>query len=379
MSCCICKVLSDKTRWKTYTMDSTQPDMTSDATNTTVLACGFESFSGSLWQKVTVIATTVFILAGNAINLVILGTTKSLRNAHGYLLSALATGGLAVGCSATLAIYPVLTTCWPYGDIICQVCAYLFELCMTFNLLIVVLLSGERYIAIAHPFRYKLLITKTNTKIAIGASLLVSSVLLTVLAVTQPEFEYRPRRYICRLTKNDEILGLSSTVISAILVVFSFFVFSFTSLTLLRVVARQSSERNRLFGSRVGLPANPRACTHNSRLFKATVLIATTFYISWIPAIVSGVLNVVDSDVMDNSPVFEFVAQWLLISNTVFNTLIYFFMIKLFRDRAREISAQLCCCLCVFLKRVRGSDPRSDSGNRLDIDLAVLSTGNANT
>ncbi|XP_071791196.1 beta-1 adrenergic receptor-like [Asterias amurensis] len=362
-------------------MDSqTEKNMTFEATNTTILACGLtglKPLSGSTGQLITVIATTVFILAGNAINLAILGTTKSLRTAHGYLLSALAIGGFIVGCNATLSIYPVVTKCWLYGTIICQLSAYLFEFCMVFNLFIVVLLSGERYIAIVNPLKYRVLITKTKTKIAIGVSTMISCVFLTILAVTQPEFEYKPRQYVCRRTKNDDIRG-AFMALSSILLIFSFAVVSYTSVTMLRAVVRRSNESKRLFegvhASHIQSNAS-MVSAQNSRIFKVTVLIATTFYISWIPAIVGAILNVADPNILESSPIFEFAAQWLLISNTLFNTLIYFFMLKLFRVRAKEISAQLCCCLCFVVKGIRRADPSTNSDNRLAVELTVFPKG----
>ncbi|XP_022106748.1 trace amine-associated receptor 8b-like [Acanthaster planci] len=345
--------------------DSALTDLSGENATLATCAVRFDMSPGRA-EPIVVIVTSAFILAGNAIILVTLGTTKSVSNPHSYLLSALAVGGFVMGCIAALAIYPALAHCWPYGDTVCQLSAYTLNACSTFNLLILVLLSLERYAATVYPIWYRIFVTKVKMGSAITCCGSLSVLLLVVMFILQSDYEYSFQAYICKTTLSS--FETYRWILSCVLLIPSFVIITYTSAVMLLTALRRSRQRQRLFGtSPTAADTQPRSNTRqtstfsqqNSRLLKVSVLILLTFYVSWVPSTVRTILeqiNVDDSDVSTNAPKFEFIASWLFISNTVFNILIYFFMIKLFRARVKELCAKLCCCACKAFRRSRSKD-----------------------
>lgn len=107
----------------------------------------------------------IILLAGIIGNSVTIQTTKLLRD-KGYLQKGVTDHMISLACSDLLVIllgmpvelysviwFPFSST---YGNITCKIYCFLFEACSYATIFHVATLSFERYLAICHPFRFKM-------------------------------------------------------------------------------------------------------------------------------------------------------------------------------------------------------------------------------
>ncbi|XP_056389451.1 G-protein coupled receptor 39 [Hyla sarda] len=123
------------------------------------------------------------LLAGIVGNSVTIQTTKVLRD-KGYLQKGVTDHMISLACSDLLVILlgmPVelLSVIWfpfssTYGNITCKVYCFLFEACSYATIFHVATLSFERYMAICHPFRFKVIAGTRVVKLMIGFAWLTS-------------------------------------------------------------------------------------------------------------------------------------------------------------------------------------------------------------
>ncbi|XP_075037364.1 G-protein coupled receptor 39 [Mixophyes fleayi] len=131
----------------------------------------------------------IILLAGILGNSVTIQATKVLRD-KGYLQKGVTDHMISLACSDLLLIllgmpvelysviwFPFSST---YGNITCKVYSFLFEACSYATIFHVATLSFERYMAICHPFRFKLV---SGTR---AAKLMICFAWLTSVCVALP-------------------------------------------------------------------------------------------------------------------------------------------------------------------------------------------------
>lgn len=142
-----------------------------------------------LYSKVvvTVIYTALFAvgLLGNSITLYTLLTKKSLQNLQStvhYHLSSLAISDLLIlVLSMPIELYNFIWFHhpWVFGDTVCRGYYFLRDSCSYATVLNIASLSVERYMAICHPFKAKIIMSRSRTKKLISAVWLASLALAT--------------------------------------------------------------------------------------------------------------------------------------------------------------------------------------------------------
>ncbi|XP_038047218.1 alpha-1A adrenergic receptor-like [Patiria miniata] len=329
-----------------------------------------------LLEVVVVILVSSLILLSNTGNLVVLLSTSAFRNSHGYLLISLSVADFGVGCVATLSIYPSATLqgstdSWPYGDAACLIAAYAGQLVLMNSGLGLMLLSIERYIAVAHPLKYARLVTKKATTIAIALCwLLTASVFSTVFADLPPH-SYAPQFYVCQsLTKVPvfTLLFIFGAALPSVIVV----------LVTSAIVSRKLKESARLRAAFV--PAiTPSSASQDSNLSGGTsqkaVRLSRTIRIMTIAVILHmfPFLIVISITVLSDTKipqVISFASYWWMIANSFVNTIIYYLKTTKFRERVNEIADKLLphcfrkiderlVCTCRCRKRQSSSTPSS--------------------
>ncbi|KAM9302469.1 G-protein coupled receptor 39 [Gastrophryne carolinensis] len=142
------------------------------------------NFEVRLLVKVTLTVLYALILVAGIIgNSVTIQTTKVLRD-KGYLQKGVTDHMISLACSDLLVILlgmPVelYSMIWfplsaSYGDITCKVYCFLFEACSYATIFHVATLSFERYMAICHPFRFKVVSGTRAVKLMICFAWLTS-------------------------------------------------------------------------------------------------------------------------------------------------------------------------------------------------------------
>ena len=311
-------------------------------------------------QFVVILLCAVFVLGANSLNLAVLLTTPSLRNVHGYLLTALTAGGLGLGCLAAVLVYPAWAGCWPYGSAGCTASGYAAHSVLTFNLCVINLLNTERYVAISHPLRYRAWVTRRRTLLAILLTLAVSSAIYALpLATGHMETTFVQEGTACLLT----VTGMRGLPVSlafvCVVMVPSVVIIGMTSLVLLRRLARRSRRLPYLFGSTArrdacrGSPGDGPAAAdgssatqrRNSRLFVVSVLLVLAYLLWWVPFFVVTAMQA-------SQPVVLASASWVVslsmllgfFVSPMFNTVIYIFTMDAFKRRVGSLLAGACPC-----------------------------------
>ncbi|XP_018431309.1 PREDICTED: G-protein coupled receptor 39, partial [Nanorana parkeri] len=155
----------------------------------------------------------IILLAGIIGNSATIRTTKVLRD-KGYLQKGVTDHMISLACSDLLVIllgmpvelysviwFPFSST---YGNVTCKIYSFMFEACSYATIFHVATLSFERYLAICHPFRFKLVSGTRAVKLMICFAWLTSvCVALPLIFAMGAEYPLRPvsgRRSQCNVS-----------------------------------------------------------------------------------------------------------------------------------------------------------------------------------
>ncbi|XP_022104382.1 tachykinin-like peptides receptor 86C [Acanthaster planci] len=285
-------------------------------------------------EAAVVIAVVFLILVGNVSNLIVLLSTRSLRNSHGYLLLSLSVADLMTGLMASLAVYPSATLqsspdSWPYGDTVCLVAAYIKQIGITNSSITLMLLSVERYIAVVHPLRYTRVVTKKVTLVCISVVWLFSAGFFSIIFAGFPEHLYFSTLYVC-------LPQLFSTNALA------FFLLGSVTAPMLVIIITSCAVGRKL---RAGFQGSRDADTREYgtgikvKTFRMVQVMTATFILCYVPFFT--LLFVSLFAFISMPQVVAFGVYWLLLANSFFNTLIYFKMNTTFRARIHELLGYL--------------------------------------
>ncbi|XP_063788951.1 G-protein coupled receptor 39 [Pseudophryne corroboree] len=155
----------------------------------------------------------IILLAGILGNSVTIQTTKVLRD-KGYLQKGVTDHMISLACSDLLLIllgmpvelysviwFPFSST---YGNVTCKLYSFLFEACSYATIIHVATLSFERYMAICHPFRFKLISGTRTVKLMICfawlTSVCVALPLIFAMGAEHPLTPMPKRRLHCNIS-----------------------------------------------------------------------------------------------------------------------------------------------------------------------------------
>ncbi|XP_022104383.1 trace amine-associated receptor 8b-like [Acanthaster planci] len=216
-----------------------------------------------------------------------------------------------------MSIYPVATfdgspDAWPYGDVACAATAFAGQLFLTSSGSSLIILSVERYLAVAHPLKYARLWTKRVSLFVIGGCW-ISELVVFVPLVVLLGHEYDPLLGTCMPSfLNNFVFVL---VWLFVLVIPSTVVILLTSC----VVNRKLKESARLRAE-----MTPSA-DHRGKDFSITIkafqmvrVMTVGVLVSWLPYSVAGSLAQLTEIELPRD--VYFITYWLLLANSFFNT-----------------------------------------------------------
>ena len=330
-----------------------------------------------LIEVIVVIAVASLSLIGNAGNLAVLLSTPSLRNSHGCLLISLAAADFLTGLVAAFSIHPAATLqssqdSWPYSDTACVILAYASQVGLTNSSACLMLLSVERYIAIAHPLRYGRVVTKKLTLVCIIAIWAVTSSVYSTIFVGIPGHFYVSSVYACL----PMLLGSPLLIVSLLLTVLA------PALVIL-VTSCIVSKKLRP-GSQTGADGISAVSGPNLKVktFRMVQVMTASFILCYAPYF--SLLFVSSTAQISLPQVVSFGAFWLLLANSFFNVIIYFTMNAAYQKRTNELLNSLAAVLSLKSNNGEYSEGRSSrintvDSNRLDSDQTKASTASLNT
>ncbi|XP_043556323.1 lysophosphatidic acid receptor 6-like [Chiloscyllium plagiosum] len=145
-----------------------------------------DSFKYTLYSSVY---SLVFLigLVSNCVALYVLRCSLQLRNETITYMTNLAVSDLLFVFTLPFRIFYYVTRDWPFGDLLCKVSGTLFLTNMYGSILFLTCISVDRFLAIVHPFRSRMLRSKRNAIIvcvAVWVTVLTGSVPATFLQTT---------------------------------------------------------------------------------------------------------------------------------------------------------------------------------------------------
>ncbi|OXU24406.1 hypothetical protein TSAR_004148, partial [Trichomalopsis sarcophagae] len=113
---------------------------------------------GELLRAAVVLALSLGILGANLLVICVINSRRYHKYIHAqprYLLTSLASNDLAIGLLVTpFGFVPAIYSCWPYGEMVCQIQALLRGALTQQSAVILVCMAIDRYMCMLHPHRY---------------------------------------------------------------------------------------------------------------------------------------------------------------------------------------------------------------------------------
>ena len=267
---------------------------------------------------------------GNLLIIIAVARFESLQNNTSYFICNLAVADLIQGAMTPLAIaLHVIGIYHPFYLSLCLVHIVSTLLSMTTNIVSFFLIAVDRYMFMAYPLHYPLLVTSTRTFLAIGITWLFTTVQLAVMiAVGQRPEIGMTCKYSIFITKTmwnyinvPEFIGLS--IITSVLY------------TAISSIAYKHGKRI----AALKQPYNTYEATTNrqqKRIAKMMIMVLGTFFICYTPALIVSILEsfFTDSLLMIVLEKITVIIAW---TNTWINPIIYAWNSKQFELAFRKL------------------------------------------
>ena len=257
------------------------------------------------------IFTCPFAILLNTLVIVAVKTKRHLRTKSNTSLACLATTDFAVGLIAQpLAItffilFLIGSSPQTMTRIVVCVSSAVGETCIAASLLHLLLMSGERYLAIKHPFAYENgLVTEARIIIASGLAWMCAAI----------------------------VCGIRASIFREVSVVFISTVIS--TVVYCHVVIYKEVRRNtqQIIANQVSLAVKEKLL-NNKRAFNTTVVIVLTLFLCYIPTCVWLIvlISLDGENSSDVGHIASFPITFLVLLNSSINPLIYTARIRHFR------------------------------------------------
>ncbi|XP_058797528.1 trace amine-associated receptor 9-like isoform X2 [Phymastichus coffea] len=289
-----------------------------------------------------VLGLSLGILFANLLVICVINSRRYHKYIHAqprYLLTSLASNDLAIGLLVTpFGFIPAVYSCWPYGELVCQIQALLRGALTQQSAVILVCMAIDRYMCMLHPQRY---FRKSSKKgcVAIMSTTWIASVAIfgslvlpkggyyfndTGLLACEPFFDKASFRILaCCCFYFPTTMALMYFYGSA---------FHVNKLRLKRVVCVNTPEV-------VGAGHIERLMLHERQLSTAASRTMAAMSLGFIVMVTPWTIQeVVAACTGSKPPAFlDFIATWLSLSNSFWNPFLYWLLNNHFRRISREI------------------------------------------
>ena len=265
----------------------------------------------------TLFLISISVVFLNGVFLIALVKKRSLHTASNAVLGCLCSSDLLIGVlSLTMLSISVLSHIGINYDLLESILFYIFLLFITFSCAFMVLVNIDRYAAICHPFQYlRYARTKLSAVISSSACLLCAFVVVIAMILDKMYSTY------------------SAAVIFVISVCAMTFILVYCNWKIIMVIRRHKREI-----------ASLGFCRHNdgfqreAKKYRITILLVIIFIMCKLPPTLFFMTFVIWK-VKATLPVVicGMLADVLLVLNSFFNPLVYYFSSSVFRNAMKEV------------------------------------------
>ncbi|ALC47218.1 AR-2 [Drosophila busckii] len=275
-----------------------------------------------------IIAVTGFF--GNLLVILVVMLNKTMHSTTNLLIVNLAAADLmfVIFCVPFTAT-DYVTQYWPFGTLWCRSVQYLIVVTAYASIYTLVLMSIDRFLAVVHPIRSRMLRTEHITKIAI---FMLWTVVLTVSlpvayshdVVVEHNNVTNETVALCQFTSND-LLDLDTFQMS-------FFVSSYL-LPLMIISGLYMRMIMRLWHQGSGVRMSKESQRGRKRVTRLVVVVVIAFASLWLPVQLILLLKALDMYEMNTMTkvVLQIMAQTLAYTSSCINPLLYAFLSDNFR------------------------------------------------
>ncbi|XP_072014528.1 probable G-protein coupled receptor 21 [Amphiura filiformis] len=283
--------------------------------------------------------STILIIVGNIIVLVVFHYTHSLKNTTSVFIKSLAFADLGVGINCMFSVHSWFAGGWPYGFILCKLVGYLIAVTVGVSILSLTGVSIDRYIAIIRPLQYHSLLTKRRARIYVITIWIMSAIIFlpSLFGWGDNNYYYNSVTYDCSMHWEDNVTF--SFYLISIVVLPALAISAFCYFWILRVCIIQE-RKTRQYELALQQP-NPDSFKrrHEKLLAKMFLIIISAFYVTWIPFVVVRIIK--GTSDTELSPALLFFTGWLGLMNSFLNCFIYSICHRPFRKGCGSLALKL--------------------------------------
>ncbi|XP_022092892.1 histamine H2 receptor-like [Acanthaster planci] len=272
---------------------------------------------------------TVVVLMNFLLNppmLCVLYRVTSIQPTTKIFMASLTMSDLGTGIIWLIRLPGVFAGKWLLGDFLCAISGVFGYIFQSLNLLSLVLLTIDRYIAVSRPLRYPTLMTVFRSKILICAkwtTIVIVGILL--YGIYHPRrVEQLGSRQLCswRMDNVRGVFGLLAVVFWQTVIIILYLRISLIARKQARRIAAENQADNGQGGHRI-----------NTRSIATIVIITGTLVITWIPNIILLLVPLVNGSSPNTyiNYLLTYFATGFVISNSWLNVIIYYLRNKQLR------------------------------------------------
>ncbi|XP_072028510.1 beta-1 adrenergic receptor-like [Amphiura filiformis] len=319
------------------TVSSESIDMTTSYTEEDVVYSGLVAT-----RTIVLIISSTLIIIGNIVNLIVLPKLETVQESTLVLLMGLAVIDLSTGLFCGIFGIPsAITDTWMFGRGMCVIIGLLYTTTVGFSLIVLLLISVDRYIAITRPLRYPELVNRKRAVAAMVASIASFPITLYFLGTVDVPFDnvtFNPAYAQCLVdfgNPNNAVLSITLLCSSVLGVIATIAVIYLRILCIAWKVGRAVA------ALRLDNPPGERQISrgfskHEWKATRTTLIVTGGFTVAWLPYIITQIWSA--SSRQRLSAPGQFLVFILPTCNSWWNVLIYSVMNRQFRWTVKRMA-----------------------------------------
>lgn len=316
-------------------------------------------FNLAIFTSLGIITALILILNMMAIMVII--STKKLRNVTGFLMVSLAFADMCVGVTSIIPlVYAIFTDLLTHTA--CQIMGFTNSVCLIVSILTLVLLTIDRFLAIGYPLKYPNWVNNKNCMLAVTLTWLFSILIWILPLFGIGSYTFNDEEVACYFDvgkhPNQWIVYMAVIFIPASVIIF---------VCNGRLYIISKKHKNQI--DSLVLSSKKSTTKLNYKALRTTVIIVGVFYITWTPFIVEHIVKGTSEPIPEW---LEILIYMLSISNSFCNPIIYVLTNSLFRVSARN---KLCFCCKSLKSQVGDYDNRSRAHSAMQNNVTGIKTG----